>query len=181
MPELVVLLSELCIMTGFSDKQRRNFKPMKAMGEHTRVSAGDRMRKRLQFAGRFYACPTALEEIERWDLKLADNLIEFQGRAESLLLRNKQPIQSGEEADWTRNLRTVPMYNKVKVDKPAQEVGQMSIVGKGMSVVINSKVFAIPDDRNNSYISEIENVHVWELFKWNLIKLEKLFVKLCTL
>ncbi|CAG9764076.1 unnamed protein product [Ceutorhynchus assimilis] len=174
MPELVVLLPELCIMTGLSDKQRENFQLMKAMGEHTRVSAGDRMRKLLQFAQRLRACPTALEEIKRWDLQLADNLIEFQGRvlpAESLLLRNNQPIQGGEEADWTRNLRTAPMYNIVNVDKlaiiapsrvaqAAQEFGQMlSKVGKGMSMVINSKVFAISDDRNSSYISEIEKVH----------------------
>ncbi|CAH1122690.1 unnamed protein product [Ceutorhynchus assimilis] len=91
MPELVVLLPELCIITGLSDKQRENFQLMKAMGEHTRISAGYRTRKRLQFAGRFCAGTTALEEIGRWGLKLADNLIEFHGRvlpAESLLLRN---------------------------------------------------------------------------------------------
>ncbi|CAG9761022.1 unnamed protein product [Ceutorhynchus assimilis] len=102
MPELVVLLPELCIMTGLSDKQRESFQLMKAMGEHTRVSAGYRIRKRFQFAGRFCACTTALGEIGRWGLKLADNLIEFHGRvlpAESLLLRNNQLIQSGEEAD----------------------------------------------------------------------------------
>ncbi|CAG9764075.1 unnamed protein product [Ceutorhynchus assimilis] len=174
MPELVVLLPELCIMTGLSDKQRGNLQLMRAMSEHTRVNAGDRMRKLLQFAERLRACPAALEEIRRWDLKLAENLIEFQGRvlpAESLLLRDNQPIQGGEEVDWTRNLRTAPMYNVVNIDKlaiiapsrvaqAAQEFGQMlSQAGKGMSMIINSKVFIIPDDRINSYLSEIEKVH----------------------
>ncbi|CAG9764078.1 unnamed protein product [Ceutorhynchus assimilis] len=174
MPDLVVLLPELCIMTGLSDKQRENFQLMRSMGEHTRVNPGDRMRKLLQFVERLRACPAALEEIRRWDLKLADCLIELQGRVlpqESLLLRSNQPIQGGEEADWTRNLRTAPMYHIVNVDKlaiiapsrvtqAAQEFGQMlSKVGKGMSMNINSKVFAISDDRNSSYISEIEKVH----------------------
>lgn len=96
MPELIVLVPELCIMTGLTDKQRENFQLMKAMGEHTRISAGDRMRKLHQFAERLRGCPEALQEVRRWDLNLADSLVEFQGRVmppETLFLRNNQPIR----------------------------------------------------------------------------------------
>jgi len=43
MPELVVLVPELCIMTGLTDKQRENFQLMKALAEHTRISAGGKL------------------------------------------------------------------------------------------------------------------------------------------
>lgn len=44
MPEIVVLVPELCIMTGLTDRQRENFQLMKALAEHTRISAGGKLR-----------------------------------------------------------------------------------------------------------------------------------------
>ncbi|XP_050295935.1 piwi-like protein Siwi [Anthonomus grandis grandis] len=173
MPELVVLVPELCVMTGLTDKQRENFQLMKAMGEHTRVSAGDRMRKLLKFAKRLQACPEAVEEVRRWDLRLADNLVEIQARVmpqEPLLLRNNQPITGGDEADWTRNLRVAPMYSIVNIERlaiitPQRSYGEanefsgiLQKVGRGMSMTINSKIFSISDDRPQTYLAEIERL-----------------------
>ncbi|XP_066143660.1 piwi-like protein Siwi [Euwallacea fornicatus] len=173
MPELVVLVPELCVMTGLSDRQRENFQLMKSLGEHTRIAAKERMTKLMQFAQRLRGCPEAIEEVRRWDLQLADTLIEFSGRVlpqETLYLRNSQPVQGGEEADWTRSLRSVPMFNTVHVDKlailspsrlagSAKEFGQMlSKAAKGMSMNINPRVFVMQDDRSQTYLHELEQV-----------------------
>lgn len=49
----------------------------------------------MQFAQRLHACPEAIQEVRKWDLQLANNLVEFSGRIlpqENLYLRNNQVI-----------------------------------------------------------------------------------------
>lgn len=53
MPELVVLVPELCIMTGLTDRQRENFQLMKALAQHTRISAGGKLRYSIQNGDQF--------------------------------------------------------------------------------------------------------------------------------
>lgn len=86
------------------------------------------------------------------------------------LCRAQYFVSGGEEADWTRNLRVAPMYNTVHVEKlaviaPNRFVqgardfsGMLTKVGRGMSMNINSRVFEIPDDRAQTYLSELEQV-----------------------
>lgn len=55
----------------------------------------ERIQKLMQFAERLHACPEAIEEVRKWDLQLATNLVEFSGRVlppENLYLRLNQVI-----------------------------------------------------------------------------------------
>lgn len=174
MPELVLLVPELCIMTGLTDRQRENFHLMKALGEHTRVGPQGRMEQLRAFSQRLQRCPRAVEEIKRWDLQLAQDLIEFQGRVlpeEQILLKNNQVITGGAEADWTRGLRVAPMFNIAHIDKLAVVVPKrfkdgayefincLLKVAKGMSFQItNHKVFDMTDDRPQSYLDVLERI-----------------------
>ncbi|KAH3764931.1 piwi A [Pelomyxa schiedti] len=45
----IYLMPELCYMTGITDEMRKNFRVMKALAEHTRLSAGTRARNISEF------------------------------------------------------------------------------------------------------------------------------------
>ncbi|KAL1488051.1 hypothetical protein ABEB36_015421 [Hypothenemus hampei] len=173
MPETVHLIPELCIMTGLTDKQRENFQLMKAMGEHTRISAGERMKKLMKFAERLSACPEAMQEVKKWDLKLANSLVEFTGRImpeEPILMKNNKPIQGYQDADWTKNLRGEQMLTTVNIEKlaiitPARMSSSASEfqntlgkVANGMRMRITPRLFEIPDDRAQTYLVKLEEI-----------------------
>lgn len=53
------------------------------------------MDKLLRFVQRLRGCPGAVEEVKKWDLQLADRLVEFPGRVmppEVLYLKNNIEI-----------------------------------------------------------------------------------------
>ncbi|XP_060517141.1 piwi-like protein Siwi isoform X2 [Cylas formicarius] len=174
MPETVVLIPSLCIMTGLTDKQRENFHLMKALGEHTRVGPQGRIQKIREFSQRLQNCREAMEEIRRWDLEMARDLVEVSGRVlpeETLILRNGTQITGGPEADFTKSLRTAPMFNVAPIDKLAvlcpgrfrqgtnEFVSCLIKVGKGMHFNLGSpKIIDMQDDRAQSYLDNLDYV-----------------------
>ncbi|ENN72042.1 hypothetical protein D910_08708 [Dendroctonus ponderosae] len=173
MPEIVALLPEFCSMTGLTDRQRENFQLMKAMGDHTRVNPGERMDKLLRFIDRLRGCPGAVAEVKKWDLQLADKLVEFPGRVmptEVLYLKNNLEINGGEEADWTRSLRSSPIYNAANIDRLAvifprrmesainAFMPMLEKAAAGMQIRIKGRKFPIQEDKPHNYLSELDRV-----------------------
>ncbi|CAH1169267.1 unnamed protein product [Phyllotreta striolata] len=174
MPELVILVPELCTLTGLTDRQRENFQLMRAMGDKTRVGPAQRIRKLEEFSSRLRRCPKAVEQLKSWDMKLADTLIRFKGRVmppEAILGGNNVKLSSGPNAEWTRELRSLQMFSAVKIPKfavvcPGKFANQCSDfvqmlqrVSRGFQWDIGQpRIFDIPDDRANSYLECIESV-----------------------
>lgn len=80
MPETILLVPELCQLTGLTDRQRENFHLMRALADHTRVGPQGRMEKLMEFSHRMRSSQDCMNEIRRWDLNVADSLIRFSGR-----------------------------------------------------------------------------------------------------
>ncbi|XP_056630152.1 piwi-like protein Siwi [Diorhabda sublineata] len=174
MPELILLIPELCQLTGLTDRQRENFQLMRALSDHTRVGPSQRMQKLEEFSNRLRQCPEAVSELRKWDFKLTDRLINFQGRIlpqEQILGGNNAKYSSGPQADWTRELRSLPMFYGAKMSKFAvvcpvkfknscQDFLQcLQRSAKGMQWNMSQpRIFDIPDDRANSYLDTIEHL-----------------------
>ncbi|CAI6359066.1 unnamed protein product [Macrosiphum euphorbiae] len=114
---LIYLVPELCVMTGITDAMRNNFTLMKDMAMHTSVNPKERMGRLTNFANRLLKTPESVNALKRWNLTLSNKLVELTGRT-----LPPEPIQSrskgyngGEEADWTKHLRVLPMYNSAIV------------------------------------------------------------------
>ncbi|XP_029341114.1 LOW QUALITY PROTEIN: piwi-like protein Siwi [Acyrthosiphon pisum] len=115
---LVYLVPELCIMTGLTDAMRNNFTLMKDMAIHTRVNPKERVERLTNFANRFLSTPDIINYLySYWNLTLSNKLVELTGR-----ILQPEPIQSrskgnngGEEADWTKHLRSLPMFTSATV------------------------------------------------------------------
>lgn len=80
MPETISLIPELCQLTGLTDRQRENFQLMRALAEHTRIGPPQRIQKLQEFSRRMTSCPEVVEELRRWELRIADSLLKIQGR-----------------------------------------------------------------------------------------------------
>ncbi|XP_049818094.1 piwi-like protein Siwi isoform X2 [Aethina tumida] len=174
MSETVLLVPELCRLTGLTDRQRENFQLMRSMANITRLPPKGRIERLMRFCQRLRNCNEAMHEIRRWDLEIADKLVELPARLltpESLLAGENRSYSAGQEADWTRELRSVPMYSTTEMkrlavicpsrlfDKTEEFMTCLQRAGGGMRWNLkNFKIFPIPRDDTTSYLSQIDSV-----------------------
>lgn len=173
LPDKLYLVPELCQMTGLTDAQRDNFQLMKRLGEHTRVGPRGRVDRLMEFSSRLNRCPEAVEEIRRWDLKLANRLVEFEARTlnedEIVMGDNRKSRTNGDRAEWNAAFRNTPMFRQDRIDcyavivpaklrHPAMRfVDAIKRCAEGMRWRFdNQRVIDIYDDRPRSYLDAVD-------------------------
>lgn len=60
---------------------RSNFRLMRAMSDHTRLSPADRINRLMAFNQRLHATPESCTALTEWNMQLDRRLVEFPGRA----------------------------------------------------------------------------------------------------
>ncbi|EDV32449.2 uncharacterized protein Dana_GF14047 [Drosophila ananassae] len=105
--EVVVLIPELCRVTGLTDSMRSDFKLMRAMSEHTRMNPDRRIDRLRRFNHRLQTTTDSLKVLKDWNMDLDQNLIEVQGRIISpqKIVFSDQKVSAGDTGDWTRYFR----------------------------------------------------------------------------
>lgn len=172
--EIVMLVPELCRLTSLTDQQRADFHLMRALAEHTRIGPTQRIDKLLQFSRRLNNEPKVVEELRKWDMQLAERLVEFTGRVlpqETIIGGEGRSYPSGHDVDWTKSLRSNPMVVLSQVQNwvlmtpnrcrnSANSFAQL--LGKAASGMKwrlpPPKVFEINDDRPPTYLQGIQQV-----------------------
>nr|CAI5824559.1 unnamed protein product [Callosobruchus analis] len=171
MPETIYLVPELCQLTGLTDRQRDNFHLMRALADHTRIGPPQRIQKLKEFSDR---CPEAIQELKRWDLKFSQDLVKFQGRVlppETIVGGGNKKYSAGPQADWTRDLRSLPMFDPAQMSRLAvicpvkfkqscsEFIQCLQRAARGMEWDIGQpKIFDINDDRSHTYLEKIEEI-----------------------
>nr|ALI93846.1 Piwi [Holothuria glaberrima] len=175
----ILLVPELCLMTGLSEEMRSNFTIMKDVGVHTRVVPGQRTRELQKFLNQINNNTEIVEYTKKWQVEFSPQLEEIQARIlapEDLYQLQSSRGQMGEtcysyqqhEADWSRSLRGNILRSAVNLDQwlficPRREmnngssfVDNLKKVGPpmGMQIADPEKVI-INDDRIDSYVSTI--------------------------
>lgn len=161
-------------MTGLTDAQRQNFQLMRALAEHTRVVPRARIDKLRRFCERLRTQEKVVQELKQWDLTLANTLVEFTGRAlppEVIVGGRNLNYSAGREADWTRDLRSNPMFHAVPVNNwvmiaPSRYVksaenfaGMLWKASNGMQWGLpKPRIQEIPNDRPGTYLDTLEYV-----------------------
>ncbi|XP_045460997.1 piwi-like protein Siwi [Harmonia axyridis] len=108
-PDVYLLVPELCQLTGLTDEQRANFHLMSALATKTRIPPGPRQQKLIQFARRLTSNQTAMTEIKKWDLKLANNLVQLKGRVlpnEMIQVSKEIKTPTSHKADWMNSCKS---------------------------------------------------------------------------
>lgn len=173
-PELIYLIPELCRLTGLTDADRANFPLMKALSEYTRIGPSQRIQKLHDFIKRVRGCKEAMAELNQWDMNISQQLVEIPARvldSETLVGGNQTRYRPDQYADWTKDLRSKPMFLTGKLDRfcvltpsrckhSAVSFSQMlSKAAAGMSWRIpQPKLVEIPDDRPQTYLQALHQV-----------------------
>uniref|UniRef100_A0A336MII6 CSON000428 protein n=1 Tax=Culicoides sonorensis TaxID=179676 RepID=A0A336MII6_CULSO len=101
----IMLIPELCYITGLSDGMRSNNNAMKAIANKTRLDASARVRRLDKFQKRINATEKSRSVLENYFMTLNPNLVEFEGRLipkPKILFDRNQGLQI--EGDFSRNL-----------------------------------------------------------------------------
>ncbi|KAJ8686462.1 hypothetical protein QAD02_022256 [Eretmocerus hayati] len=172
--ELVYLVPELCRSTGLTDAMRSDFRLMKALAEHTRVSPRDRVQKLMLFNSRLQSVPNVTKELSDWNLKLDTQLVTIPARqlpADKILYGNGASNEVPANASWNNDFRNKALKKAGKLDEwvvvyPNRNrreteafVNMLMRVGSGMHFQIDMPVtFELSDDSAASYASKLEEI-----------------------
>ena len=103
-PKMLSLIPELCFVTGLTDDMRSDFRVMKDLAVHTRVTPQVRQASLKSYIKSVNDNADARKILSDWGLTLSDDTIQLEGRIlpyESIFF-NEKSVPGTEKADWGR-------------------------------------------------------------------------------
>merc|ERR1712200_204416 len=103
--KVLLLVPELCRMTGLTDDMRSDYRVMKDVALHTRVSPDDRQKALASFLSNVHNNAEAVSLLDQWGLVLDREPIRMDGRTmdpEKLKVGNEREFTVNSKADWGR-------------------------------------------------------------------------------
>lgn len=172
-PETLLLVPELCILTGLADDVRENFTIMRDLAAHTRIPPEGRCKTLSGFMDQINKTPAVRQELEGWRLRFSQTLLELKGRVmpmEGIFLANNQACHyKQEDADWSRDLRGKKLVTSVNLtnwvicftrrdSSNANDLCQtLNRVGSPMGMTIATpNTCELNDDRSSTYLDNIK-------------------------
>ncbi|KAL7738918.1 hypothetical protein ACLKA6_016921 [Drosophila palustris] len=171
--ELVVLIPELCRVTGLTDSMRANFQLKRAMSGHTQLNPVRRIERLRTFNRRLQTTAESVKVLTDWHMTLDQNLVEVQGRviAPQKIVFDRERISAGNVADWTQCFRNQRMFtspsnglDRWAVISPERNyrdlqnlMQNLNRVASGMGFQIHKpQEYITRDDRTGSYIQALD-------------------------
>ncbi|XP_050063196.1 piwi-like protein Siwi [Aphis gossypii] len=161
--ELVYLVPELCTLTGITNKMRENRYLMQDIAQHTRVDPNGRIVMYNNFIKRVLTTPKSSDLLKEWNLTLSNALVTIHGRVlpQENLYGDNHKYPAGYNNNWSSKLRSLPMYNMIKIPCWAIVTPYMwsSDVGRfanSLVKIANNLGFPLQRPR----IVEIEDIHI---------------------
>uniref|UniRef100_A0A182QKA2 Aubergine n=1 Tax=Anopheles farauti TaxID=69004 RepID=A0A182QKA2_9DIPT len=165
----ILLVPELCRMTGITDDMRRDFNLMRSIADHTRIGADKRIERLQRFNERLQQSPASREVFQFWKTELERRLVEVPARTlgqEAIMFRpDGAGVPAGPEADWSQAFRnnhmfkTVPMHRWHVICERGKEnlvtdfLGCIMQVARGMQFQISPpQIHSLRDDSVNAYV-----------------------------
>ncbi|KAM4046062.1 piwi-like protein 1 isoform 2-T4 [Anomaloglossus baeobatrachus] len=104
----IVLVPELCNLTGLTDRMRSDFNVMKDLAVHTRLPPDQREQQLGKFLNTIHKDQSVQKELRDWGLNFDTRLLQFEGRvapAEKIQQKDKFVDYNPQFADWSREMR----------------------------------------------------------------------------
>jgi aubergine-like protein len=168
---IIVLVPELCFMTGLTDEIRSDFRAMRDIAQHTRMRPEVRHAKLLQYLHSIANNPPARKVFEDWNIKLDQEPYLAKARIllnETLMFGQGREVQVKDDVSWSReatgtacfasfHLKDWVIIVPVTEEAKAREVFQcLQQVTQPMGFKIEvPKRHAILDDSAASYVKAI--------------------------
>lgn len=172
--EEILLIPELCYMTGLTDKIRSDFKIMRDLASVTQVVPEARRQVIKKFIDDVKKHEVAGELLKSWGLKMASDLTRFKGRTldpDTIIHGGGKRTVVNDKADWSGPTTKSPMLRVHNLSnwficsterdaKFAKEfVKLLQTCSRDMGMIVKDPiVVALKNDSTQSYINEIRKV-----------------------
>uniref|UniRef100_A0A3P8SKU5 Piwi-like RNA-mediated gene silencing 1 n=1 Tax=Amphiprion percula TaxID=161767 RepID=A0A3P8SKU5_AMPPE len=107
-PGPAMLIPELCYLTGLTDKMRADYRIMKDLSTHTRLTPDKREERLSRFVGNIQKDAIAQAELDKWGLSFDKQLLNVTGRilrGETIFQGSRSYEYNPMTADWAREMR----------------------------------------------------------------------------
>ena len=102
--QTIHLIPELCYLTGLSDEMKTDFRVMKDIAVHTRITPAVREKRMLDFMNKLQTNAEVKKKLDQWGLKFDSKLLEITGRtlpAEKIqMMGGDIPPYKPSDAEW---------------------------------------------------------------------------------
>lgn len=115
----LLLVPELCFLTGLTDEMRNDFSMMKDLAVHTRVDPKARNQALMRFINTIKSNADASAELSGWNLEFEDKTLQMSGRVlppEKIFQKNKSFSYEPRTAEWSREMRGNPLQSTVNLN-----------------------------------------------------------------
>ncbi|XP_055349557.1 piwi-like protein 1 [Paramacrobiotus metropolitanus] len=115
----ILLVPELCRLTGYTDQIRADFRIMQAVSKHTKLDPDRRKNATEVFIRKLIDNENVQKELKLWDVQYGKELVKFSSRC---LL--PQRLSQGEhkyfydpiKADWSTHMKNIPFQTAVVLE-----------------------------------------------------------------
>ncbi|MPC55441.1 Piwi-like protein 1 [Portunus trituberculatus] len=122
--ENIILVPELCLMTGFTDEMRADFNMMKDLAEYLRSPPDQRVNSLMAFNSHLVRHERVKEEMASWGLEISNRLLEVNGR----MLPDEVILQGGETVQYNRNFASWSKETQSRVEAKQTRSRKWAIV-----------------------------------------------------
>ncbi|XP_034262027.1 piwi-like protein 1 [Pantherophis guttatus] len=167
----VILIPELCYLTGLTNKMRSDFNVMKDLSVHTRLAPEQRMREVGRLINYINKDDNVQKELRDWGLSFESKLLSFSGRvvqSEKIRQGGKMFDYNPHLADWSRETRGAPLtsvkplenwlliYTHRNYDAANILVQNLFKVTPAMGIRMNKAIMVEVDDRTEAYLRTLK-------------------------
>nr|XP_020644546.1 piwi-like protein 1 [Pogona vitticeps]XP_020644547.1 piwi-like protein 1 [Pogona vitticeps]XP_020644548.1 piwi-like protein 1 [Pogona vitticeps] len=167
----IVLIPELCYLTGLTDKMRSDFNVMKDLSVHTRLPPEQRVREVGRLIEYINKDDNVQKELRDWGLRFEPNLLSFSGRvvqSERIHQGGKTFDYNPQLADWSRETRGASLisvkplnnwlliYTRRNYDAANALVQNLFKVTPAMGIQMNKAIMVETEDRTEGYLKTLK-------------------------
>ncbi|XP_008948123.1 PREDICTED: piwi-like protein 1 isoform X1 [Merops nubicus] len=167
----VVLIPELCFLTGLTEKMRNDCNMMKDLAVHTRLPPEQRQREVGKLIDYIQKDDSVQKELQDWGLSFDSNLLSFSGRvvqAERILQSGNAFDYNPQLADWTKETRGVPLicskpldnwllvYTRRSYESANTLLQNLFKVTPSLGIRMNKATMIEVEDRTESYLRALQ-------------------------
>ncbi|XP_065594749.1 piwi-like protein 1 isoform X1 [Cyrtonyx montezumae] len=167
----VVLIPELCYLTGLTEKMRNDFNMMKDLAVHTRLPPEQRQHEIGKLVDYMQKDECVQKELRDWGLSFDSSLLSFTGRvvqAEKILQGGNVFDYNPNLADWSRETRAAPLmlakpldnwlliYTRRNCDVAKTLLQSLYKVTPSMGIKMSRATMIEVDDRTEAYLKVLQ-------------------------
>ncbi|XP_039213295.1 piwi-like protein 1 isoform X1 [Crotalus tigris] len=167
----VILIPELCYLTGLTNKMRSDFNVMKDLSVHTRLAPEQRMREVGRLINYINKDDNVQKELRDWGLSFESKLLSFPGRvvqSEKIRQGGKAFDYNPHLADWSRETRGATLtsvkplenwlliYTRRNYDAANVLVQNLFKVTPAMGIRMSKAIMVEVEDRTEAYLRTLK-------------------------